>query len=135
MNTLGRERLFHETGAQSDLFLHSGLACLVVTAMNVAMEHHVYFWLKEEKKNAADMAAFEQGMMELLKIDLISDGLWGKSAATPERPVTDKSFDYALSLKFDSLERHNIYQDHPDHYVFVNAFKDWWEKVRVMDVA
>ncbi|MBT8038045.1 MAG: Dabb family protein [Verrucomicrobiae bacterium] len=101
---------------------------------NVAMEHHVYFWLKEEKKNSADLASFELGVMDLLKIGEISAGLWGKSADTPSRPVTDKSFDYAISLKFDSLELHNIYQDHPDHHVFVNAFKDWWEKVLVMDV-
>lgn len=99
------------------------------------MEHHVYFWLKEGKKSSEDLAAFEQGMDELLKIGEISSGLWGKSAATPERPVTDKSFDYALSLKFDTLDLHNIYQDHADHHVFVNAFKDYWKKVVVMDVA
>ncbi|BDS06641.1 hypothetical protein NT6N_16810 [Oceaniferula spumae] len=99
------------------------------------MEHHVYFWLKEEKKNEADRAAFEAGMGELLKIENIASGMWGKSAATPERPVTVKSFDYALSLKFDSLEEHNIYQDHPDHDVFVDSFKDLWDKVQVMDVG
>lgn len=99
------------------------------------MEHHVYFWLKDEKKNATDRASFEQGMDELLKIENIASGIWGKSAATPERPVTDNSFDYALSLKFDSIEQHNIYQDHADHHVFVNAFKDFWASVKVMDVG
>lgn len=103
-------------------------------AKNGAMEHHVYFWLKEEKKDAASVAAFEHGLDELLKIDQIASGVWGKSAATPERPVTDKSFDYAISLKFDSLDAHNVYQDHADHHVFVNAFKDLWEKALVMDV-
>ena len=103
-------------------------------ANNGAMEHHVYFWLKEEKKDATSIAAFEQGLNELLKIDQIASGLWGKSADTPDRPVTDKSFDYAISLKFDSLDAHNVYQDHPDHHVFVNAFKDLWDKALVMDV-
>lgn len=98
------------------------------------MEHHVYFWLKEEKKDAESLAAFEQGLNDLLKIDQIASGEWGKSAATPERPVTDKSFDYAISLKFDSLDTHNVYQDDPDHHVFVNAFKDFWADVKVMDV-
>ncbi|MBK1830197.1 Dabb family protein [Verrucomicrobiaceae bacterium R5-34] len=99
------------------------------------MEHHVYFWLKEENQNDADRAAFEQGMTELLKIENIASGIWGKSAATPERPVTDKSFDYALSLKFDSIEQHNIYQDHAEHHVFVDKFKDLWASAKVMDVA
>lgn len=98
------------------------------------MEHHVYFWLKEEKKNDTDCAAFEQGMEDLLKIENIASGIWGKSAATPERPVTDKSFDYALSLKFDSIEQHNIYQDHAEHHVFVEAFKDFWADAKVLDV-
>ncbi len=98
------------------------------------MEHHVYFWLKEECKNDADCAAFEQGLEELLTIGNIASGTWGKSAATPERPVTDKSFDYALSLKFDNIEQHNLYQDHPEHHVFVDAFKNLWADAKVFDV-
>jgi len=98
------------------------------------MEHHVYFWMKEGKKDTESLAAFEQGLNDLLKIDQIASGIWGKSAATEERPVTDKSFDYAISLKFDSLDTHNVYQDHPDHHVFVNVFKDFWADVKVMDI-
>ena len=99
------------------------------------MEHHVYFWLKEERNNESDRAVFEKGMADLFKIDEVAGGIWGRSADTPERPVTDKTFDYAISLKFDSLKTHNIYQDHPEHDVFVDAFKDWWKKVLVMDVG
>jgi hypothetical protein len=99
------------------------------------MEHHVYFWLKEERKNEVDQGVFEKGLADLFKIGEVSGGMWGKSADTPERPVTDKSFDYALSMQFKTLEDHNIYQDHADHDVFVEAFKDWWEKVLVMDVG
>lgn len=99
------------------------------------MEHHVYFWLKEEKKNAADQALFEQGLADLFKIKEVDGGRWGKSADTPERPVTDKSFDYGLSMQFDSMADHDVYQADPDHDVFVDAFKDWWQKVLVMDVG
>ena len=98
------------------------------------MEHHVYFWLKEEKKNAADIATFEKGLADLFEIAEVGGGVWGKSADTPERPVTDKSFDYALSMRFKSLADHNVYQEHADHDVFVDTFKDWWQKVLVMDV-
>jgi hypothetical protein len=99
------------------------------------MEHHVYFWLKEERKNEPDRVVFEKGLADLFGIDEVAGGMWGSSAKTPERPVTDKSFDYALSMEFDSLEQHNIYQEHPGHDVFIDAFKDWWDKVLVMDVG
>lgn len=99
------------------------------------MEHHVYFWLKEEHKNAEDMAAFEKALTALYEISEISGGKWGKSAATPARPVTDKTFDYAISMHFDSVEMHDLYQVHPDHDVFVDAFKPWWERVLIMDVG
>ena len=98
------------------------------------MEHHVYFWLKEGKKNADHREAFEKGLADLFEIAEVGGGVWGKSADTPERPVTDKSFDYAISMRFESLADHNVYQDHPDHDVFVDTFKDWWQKVLVMDV-
>jgi hypothetical protein len=102
---------------------------------SLRMEHHVYFWLKDKRKNEADRAVFEKGLTALFEIQEVAGGTWGPSAQTPERPVTDKSFDYALSMQFDTLENHNIYQDHADHDVFVAAFKDWWDKVLVMDVG
>jgi len=96
------------------------------------MEHHVYFWLNEEGQEKK--AAFEAGLEKLLKTPHIGSGSWGKPAATPVRPVTDNSFDYALSLKFESIEEHNAYQVHAEHDVFVEAFKDIWAKALVMDV-
>lgn len=99
------------------------------------MEHHVYFWLKEEHKNAADIAVFEQALTDLYEISEISGGTWGKSAPTPARPVTDKTFDYAISMHFDSVGKHDLYQVHPDHDVFIDNFKPWWEKVLIMDVG
>lgn len=99
------------------------------------MEHHVYFWLKPERDNAADRSVFEKGLADLFEIDEVAGGMWGGSAPTAERPVTDKSFDYALSMQFVSLVTHDRYQEHPEHDVFVDQFKDWWQKVLVMDVG
>lgn len=98
------------------------------------MEHHVYFWLKAENQNAEDRAAFEAGLNALLKTPNIGSGGWGKPAATPVRPVTDNSFDYGLYLRFDSIEKHDAYQVHAEHDVFLDGFKGLWEKVLVMDV-
>ncbi|GAA5494539.1 Stress responsive A/B Barrel Domain [Rubritalea squalenifaciens DSM 18772] len=98
------------------------------------MEHHVYFWLKDEHQNDQDRAAFEASLDQLLKTPNIASGGWGKPSNTPERPVTDKSFDYGLYLRFDSLEKHDAYQVHPEHDVFIDASKHLWAKVLVMDV-
>ncbi len=98
------------------------------------MQHHVYFWLKEEKKTEEARAEFTKGLELCKNVPSVSGGSWGVSAGTPERPVTDKSWDYALYLSFDSVEDHNAYQVHPDHDVFVNNCKDFWSKVTIMDV-
>lgn len=97
------------------------------------LEHHVYFWLKDEHQNAADRATFEAGLAKLLEIETVHDGLWGPPAPTPQRPVTDNSFDYALSLRFDDLAAHDAYQDCPAHDEFIASYKDWWAKVAVRD--
>ena len=100
------------------------------------MEHHVYFWLKEERQNDDDRATFEAGMSKLTESETLDSGRWGKPAETPERPVTDHSWDYGLSFKFSTMADHDQYQgDDPHHMEFVETFKDWWEKVLVMDLA
>lgn len=97
------------------------------------MQHHVYFWLRADHKTDAARAEFEKGLNLCKGISYVASGGWGKPADTPERAVTDKSWDYALYLSFNSIEDHNAYQVHPDHDVFVNTCKDFWAKVIVMD--
>ena len=100
------------------------------------MEHHVYFWLKEDRLNEADCEAFEAGIEALCESKNIASSRWGKPAATSERPVTDHSWNYGISLKFDSMEAHDLYQGNdPVHDKFIESFKDWWAKVLVMDLA
>jgi hypothetical protein len=99
------------------------------------MEHHVYFWLKEDHQNAADRAVFEQGLDSLFKIDLVKGGRWAVPAKVALRPVIDQSWDYALSMQFENLEGHDAYQTDADHHAFINTFKEWWAKVLVMDLA
>lgn len=99
------------------------------------MEHHVYFWLKEEHQNAADRAEFEKGLASLFEIDLCAGGRWSVPAKVELRPVVDQSWDYALSMQFASLEDHDAYQIDPDHHAFIEKFKPTWAKVLVMDLA
>lgn len=99
------------------------------------MEHHVYFWLKDEHKNPADRAAFEQGLADLFQIDLVAGGRWAIPAKVELRPVVDQSWDYALSMQFTTLADHDAYQDVPAHHRFIDTFKPLWAKVLVMDLA
>lgn len=100
------------------------------------MEHHVYFWLKEERKNAADRAEFEKGLDGLFAIGhLVAGGRWAIPAKVVVRPVIDQSWDYALTMQFDTIEKHDAYQEDPDHHVFINSYKDWWSQVQVRDLA
>jgi hypothetical protein len=98
------------------------------------MEHHVYFWLQEERKNAADRAAFEAGLDELFQIEHVAGGMWGRPAPVMPRPVIDSSWDYATSMRFESVARQDLYQVDPAHQAFVERFKNWWSRVLVMDV-
>lgn len=99
------------------------------------MDHHVYFWLKEECKGAADRAAFEQGLASLFEIDLVTGGRWSVPAPVMLRPVIDQSWDYALTMQFASVADHDAYQTAPQHQQFIDSFKDRWARVLVMDLA
>lgn len=94
------------------------------------MEHHVYFWLKDD----ADRAAFEQGLEGLREIPTVADIYWGTPAATEKRPAVDQSWSYGIALIFDSIADHDAYQVHPKHVEFVETFRPMWSKVLIMDV-
>ncbi len=98
------------------------------------MEHHVYFWLKEERRNEADRKAFEEGLSGLFRLEGIDGGFWAVPAKVMERPVVDQSWDYALTMTFASVEAQDAYQVDPGHHVFIDSFKDWWARVEVRDL-
>lgn len=98
------------------------------------MEHHVYFWLSEEKKGAAERATFERDLQGLLALPQAKRGRWGVPAAVAERPVLDQSWDYALSVEFADVAAHDAYQVEPAHQAFLANYKPWWSKVRVSDI-
>lgn len=98
------------------------------------MEHHVYFWLKDEHRNDSDRAAFEGGLRNLFEIPGAERGTAARPADVPDRPVTDKTWDYALSIPFASVAAHDHYQQHADHDRFVETFSQLWAKVEVRDL-
>lgn len=100
------------------------------------MEHHVYFWLREERQDEESRSIFEAGLDALCQSVHINRYNWAKPAATAKRPVTDHSWSYAISLEFKTMADHDAYQDgDPVHDQFIADFKEWWAKVQVMDLA
>lgn len=95
--------------------------------------HNVYFWLKESVSKE-EAQGFQQGIEDFLNAVVeIKRYEIGYPAATPVREVVDHSFAYSIFVWFDNVEDHNSYQKHPAHDVFVERFKDLWDKVQVLD--
>ena len=96
------------------------------------VRHSVFFWL-DESLSAEQKQEFEGGMRALFDIDVVRNGSCGTAADTPERPVANNDFDYALFLEFENVSDHNTYQTHPDHQVFVEHFSKWFKTVKIFD--
>lgn len=100
------------------------------------MEHHVYFWLKEEFKNPVGHKRMQKALDALGKSPNITHGTWGQPAGTPARPVTDHTWDYGISFHFATMADHEAYQgSDPIHETFSKENKEMWQRVLVMDLA
>lgn len=95
--------------------------------------HNAYFWLRHDL-SAEDRATFEREVRRLSQIPYLERGFVGPPAATEKRPVTDHSFDSAISLHFKTLADHDFYQrECQDHARFVATCKGFWERVIIFD--
>jgi hypothetical protein len=93
------------------------------------------FWLRNDL-TPTERELFATEVRRLPQISYLEHGYVGTPAATERRPVTDHSFDFAISLHFKSLEDHEFYQTKcPDHARFVTTCKSLWERVIIYDVA
>lgn len=96
--------------------------------------HSVYFWFKADADPAV-VARFEGGLKRLCQIPDVQSGHYGRPATTPQRPVIDDSYAWALIATFADVAAHDRYQEHPVHHAFVDEFKATWESVRVYDAG
>ncbi len=94
--------------------------------------HTVLFWLKQDLTDA-ERVAFREGLETLVRIDTAQDVLIGTPADTAARPVVDQSFDFMLTVVFESRAEHDAYQAHPVHAAFVENHSPQWERVVVYD--
>lgn len=94
--------------------------------------HSVYFWFKEEV-TADQKAAFAKASMKLREIDGVTAVYEGVPAAT-DRPIVERSYDYALVVLMKDLATHDAYQQDPTHLKLLEDYGGLWEKVMVTDV-
>ena len=93
--------------------------------------HTVLFWANDDL-TAAERAEFQAGLHTLPTISGVRAAYVGSPSAT-QRSVVDRSYAFALTLRFDDLAAHDAYQVDPIHDAFVARCSKYWKKVVVYD--
>jgi hypothetical protein len=96
--------------------------------------HNVYFWLKPELTDA-QRADFRRGLESLAGIRSAIELHVGTPAPLPPRPVVDATYTYALTVAFEDVAGHDLYQTDPLHLAFLNNFKSCWARVQIYDAV
>ena len=94
--------------------------------------HLVFFWLNDGL-SSDDISEFEKGLESLTQIPLVKNGYFGKAADT-HRNIVDRSYSYGLTLQFNSIIEHDLYQSHPAHQDFVSNNSQKWKRVLIYDL-
>jgi len=93
--------------------------------------HTVLFWLRKDL-DADQIAAF-RAALETIKAIRHAEAVYiGTPAATGDRPVIDKSYDFCLTTLFKDMAAHDAYQEDPIHIEFLKN-KDLWQQVKIYD--
>jgi hypothetical protein len=95
------------------------------------MVHNVFFWLRADLPAEA-IKEFEAGLASLVKVPAVRHGFWGRPAKT-DRPIIDRTYSYGLTLAFENLAGHDVYQEHPIHLAFVMNNKSKWTDIKIYD--
>ncbi|OUW15642.1 MAG: hypothetical protein CBD18_08590 [Opitutales bacterium TMED158] len=95
---------------------------------------HTVFFTFTESSDEADVQACADDARNLLgKIETVKALYIGSPADTEIRPVSVRDFDLCLTVIFDSIADHDVYQTHPLHDEFIANNKEHWGKVSVCD--
>lgn len=95
------------------------------------LTHTVLFWAKDDL-SAAARSEFEANLRKLLTISWVQTGWVGVPAGT-SRSVVDRSYTFALTVRFADLAAHDAYQTDPIHADFLARCGGYWQKVVVYD--
>jgi hypothetical protein len=95
--------------------------------------HNVYFKFTEASTEADIQSCADDARNILGKIETVKALYIGSPADTEVRPVSVRDFDLNLTVLFESLEDHKVYQVHPLHDDFIANNKANWGSVSVYD--
>ena len=93
--------------------------------------HHVLFWLKADTTTDQKIA-FRKSLETLEGVESIKTLHIGTPAPI-ERAVVDTTYTFSLTVFFDDLAGHDVYQTHPLHLAFLDGFRVYFEKVVIYD--
>ena len=93
--------------------------------------HHVLFWLKADTTDNQKIA-FRKSLETLEGVESIKTLHIGTPAPI-ERAVIDTTYTFSLTVFFDDLAGHDVYQTHPLHLAFLDGFRVYFEKVVIYD--
>jgi hypothetical protein len=93
--------------------------------------HHVLFWLKADTTDDQKLA-FRKSLETLEGVESIKTLHIGTPAAI-ERAVVDTTYTFSLTVFFNDLAGHDVYQVHPLHQAFLNEFRVYFDKVVIYD--
>ncbi len=93
--------------------------------------HSVYFWLTDE--TTSQERKFFKAKLEALKDIACAEAVYVGTPAETDRPVIDRSYDYALTLIFRNINAHDEYQIDPLHKDFLQNCSKFFDKVVIYD--
>lgn len=94
--------------------------------------HTAYFWFKEGVTDE-QKEAFSKSSLELKTIPEVKALFTGKPADT-NRPIVERSYDFAVVVHLEDLAAHDVYQIHTVHQKLLADYSSLWEKVMVTDI-
>ena len=95
--------------------------------------HTVLFKFTPESSDAQIQACAVDARNLLAKIEAVHSLYIGAPADTEVRPVSVRDFGLMLTVLFESIADHDVYQTHPLHDAFIANNKDSWSSVAVHD--
>ncbi len=95
--------------------------------------HFVLFWLKKGTTPEV-RAEFRKGLESLKAVEHV-ESLHVGTPIPSDRPVVDKSYDFALTVMVKDARALEAYQNHPIHKAFAERNRPRWERNLVYDAA
>ena len=96
--------------------------------------HTVFFWIKEGAPKDAKDKLIADCYKYLKPIPGVNQ-LYAAGPADRPRDVVDSSYQVGLTVIYENVEAHDVYQVHDLHEQFIARNKEHWKRVQVYDIV